>query len=70
MITAKSSIRFRRPLHGLRLGTLDDPSDKSLGYFQSSANADSGNLLFVQAAPNFDSLRNLQLLLLTDGGGA
>src|SRR5258708_5276879 len=31
------------------------PSDKSLGYFQSSADADSGTLLFVQSAPSFNS---------------
>jgi hypothetical protein len=36
MTTSGSSDVFSRPCHGLRLG-FDDPSDKSLGYFQSSA---------------------------------
>jgi hypothetical protein len=32
---------FSRPLSGLRLAVLPIPSDESLGYFQSSANADA-----------------------------
>jgi hypothetical protein len=31
---------FNRPLHGLPLEVTADPSDKSLGYYQPSANAD------------------------------
>jgi hypothetical protein len=47
----KGQIRFSfsRPFHGLVWGAAD-PSDESLGYSQSSANADSGRaLLFVQS---------------------
>jgi hypothetical protein len=40
---------FSRPLHGLDLTFVAVPSDKSLGYFQSSANADWGSVLFVQS---------------------
>jgi hypothetical protein len=40
---------FSRPLHGLGLTFVAVPSDKSLGYFQSSANADWGSVLFVQS---------------------
>jgi hypothetical protein len=31
---------FSRPLHGLDLHCLFDPTDQSVGYFQSSARAD------------------------------
>ena len=40
---------FSRPLHGLGLIFLVNPSDESLGYFQSSADADSEALLLVQS---------------------
>jgi hypothetical protein len=36
----ETSTFFNRPLHGLRPLHLDNPSDESLGYFQTSANAD------------------------------
>jgi hypothetical protein len=37
---------FSRPLNGLRLAVLPIPSDESLGYFQSSANADASDTTF------------------------
>ncbi len=43
MITTISSNLFSRPFHGLRFGLRPIPAMKSLGYFQSSAHADSGN---------------------------
>src|SRR5436853_2623997 len=39
MLTA-DSLPFNRPLHGLPSRAPAGPSDKSLGYFQSSAHAD------------------------------
>src|SRR2546428_12605572 len=52
MITPRSTFLFSRPFHGLRLGLPADPSDESLGYFQSSANADSGLAIFC-ATPRY-----------------
>src|SRR5467141_1637357 len=56
MITARFSNFFSRPLHGLGSGLLPDPSDESLGYYQSSANADSATLLFVPSFENQQSV--------------
>jgi len=45
------SLPFSRPLHGLPSGSPADPSDESLGYFHSSAHADSEVATFCAKRP-------------------
>src|ERR1700686_1520136 len=51
-----TSTHINRPFHGLRIHSHSDPSDKSLGYFQSSASRTEPSRLFVLSSPSVSTL--------------